>query len=330
MAGKHVAGKRRFGLGLLALGLGLAGMIFGGSAGMAADVESKDPIKLAINEWTGQHVTTYLAGETLKKMGYNVEYVTAGYLPQIQGVMDGNITATLEIWEHTIQENFEKAIKSGKAVNLGDLGIHTIEGWIYPPYMDKLCPGLPDYKALNNCAQLFATAETFPQGRLLDYPADWGPDNDKRIAALGLNFKAVPSGSDGAEVAEYKAAVAAHKPILMMFYSPHWLFAEMHPEWVKLPPSTDACYTDPKVGVNPDATHDCGWPNGWVRKLGWIGLQDKWPGAYRLLKAFTITTEMQDEIALDIDINNMPIDQAIDKWMKANPSVWQGWIAAAK
>lgn len=40
--------------------------------------ESKDPIKLALNEWTGQHITTKAAGKILERMGYNVEYVTAG------------------------------------------------------------------------------------------------------------------------------------------------------------------------------------------------------------------------------------------------------------
>ena len=32
-----------------------------------------EPIKLAINEWTGQHVTTHVAGEMLKAAGYDVE-----------------------------------------------------------------------------------------------------------------------------------------------------------------------------------------------------------------------------------------------------------------
>ena len=46
---------------------------------LAAEMGAVDePIKLAINEWTGQHVTTRVAGEILTRMGYKVEYVTAG------------------------------------------------------------------------------------------------------------------------------------------------------------------------------------------------------------------------------------------------------------
>jgi len=311
--------------GLLGVAAGLTLL----TSALSARADSTDPIELAINEWTGQHVTTYLAGETLKKMGYKVDYVAAGYLPQIQGVMDGKLTATLEIWEHTIQDNFDRATKSGKGEDIGDLGIHTREGWIYPKYMEEKCPGLPDWKALKKCAKLFATADTYPQGRLLDYPADWGPDNDKRVKALGLDLKVVSPGSDGAEVAEFKAAVAAKKPILMMFYSPHWIFEVYHPVWLKLPPSTPECYTDPKVGPNPNATHDCGWPDGWVKKLAWSGMKDKWPKAYRMLKNFQIDTDTQNKIAAQIDLKGVPIEKAVATWMDANPKVWHHWIDAA-
>ena len=38
-----------------------------------------DPIKLAVNEWTGQQITVRIAGHMLEQAGYKVEYVTAGY-----------------------------------------------------------------------------------------------------------------------------------------------------------------------------------------------------------------------------------------------------------
>ena len=77
-----------------------------GASVQAANVpESKDPIKLAINEWTGQHITTHVAGEILERMGYEVEYVTAGYFPQMQAMQDGTLTASLEIWSNNIGDH---------------------------------------------------------------------------------------------------------------------------------------------------------------------------------------------------------------------------------
>jgi ABC-type proline/glycine betaine transport system substrate-binding protein len=76
--------------------LGAASMVAG--AGNAAELGAVDqPIKLAINEWTGQHVTTHIAGEMLKAAGYKVEYVTAGMMNQFQAIADGEIHATLEM-----------------------------------------------------------------------------------------------------------------------------------------------------------------------------------------------------------------------------------------
>ena len=45
---------------------------------IAVTPESTDPIKLPLWEWTGHHVSQMLAGEILKTMGYNVEYVHVG------------------------------------------------------------------------------------------------------------------------------------------------------------------------------------------------------------------------------------------------------------
>jgi glycine betaine/proline transport system substrate-binding protein len=51
-----------------------------------AAVESTDPIKLTIHDWTGQYLTTHIMGEVLKKAGYNIEYVQADYIAQFAGL----------------------------------------------------------------------------------------------------------------------------------------------------------------------------------------------------------------------------------------------------
>ena len=56
-------------------------------------------------------------------MGYNVEYVTAGYYPQMQALTDNSITATLEIWSSNIGENWQKALDTGQVEELGNLGL---------------------------------------------------------------------------------------------------------------------------------------------------------------------------------------------------------------
>ena len=66
--------------------------------------ESNDPIRVVMNDWTGQYVSTKIAGELLKKMGYNVEYITAGALPQLPAFAQGELDIQTEIWTNNVSD----------------------------------------------------------------------------------------------------------------------------------------------------------------------------------------------------------------------------------
>ena len=194
----------------------LAAMI--GTGAQAADMGAKDKtIKLAMLEWTGQHVSTHIAGQILEKMGYKVEYVTAGNYPEFSGLADGSLDASVEVWMNNVGDIFPKELAAGHIKDVGPLKLKTQEGWIYPKYMELICPGLPDWSALTKpaCVQALATPDTFPKGRLLDYPADWGSRSAQIIQDNNLPLGSVPAGSEGALVAELESAVAAKKPLVM-------------------------------------------------------------------------------------------------------------------
>ena len=296
----------------------------------AADVpESSDPIKLALNEWTGQHITTFIAGEILQNMGYSVEYATAGYAPQFSGLMDGTLSATLEIWESSIGDAASSATDTGKVVDIGSLGLTPIEGWFYPDYVADACPGLPDWKALEKCAEIFATSDTFPKGRLVDYPADWESANDVRVEALALDFSIVPAGSEGSLIAELKAATTKKQPLLMMFWSPHWVHNVYPGNWVKLPAYEPACFEDPSWGENPSKVRDCGWASSWVKKFAWAGMADKWPAAFSLLKSFQLGNAEQEAMMKAVDVDGEDVKAVSKAWVENNADVWKPWVESA-
>ena len=128
-----------------ALAGGLA-MLSAGALRAADQVpESEDPIIVAINEWTGQHITAYITARVLEKMGYNVEYTTAAVFPMATAMADGNITLGLEYWDNNMGEWLPKLMAEGKVEDLGTLGLDAREGWVYPKHVEELCPGLPDW-----------------------------------------------------------------------------------------------------------------------------------------------------------------------------------------
>ncbi len=127
----------------------LATSAVGVAAAQATDIpESGDAIKLAMNDWSSQIIITTIAGKLLTKMGYNIEYITAGYIPQLTAIGEGDLTAALEIWEVTIGEGYFKGVDDGTLEVLGLTGMEGSGGWVYPGYAEPLCPGLPHWWAL--------------------------------------------------------------------------------------------------------------------------------------------------------------------------------------
>ena len=315
------------------LGTSSAALLVGAlttTACLAASVpESTDPIKLAKYDWTGQYVTTEVAAEILRRMGYTVKIVQTTQVPSLQAISDGEITASLEWWNQGLKPQYDKAVKEKKINPLGSTGLVGSEGWYYPSYVAKKCPGLPDWRALQKCAEIFATPETAPKGRLLDYPAEWNPDAQKWINALGLNMTAVASGGEGATVAEVRSAVARQEPIIVQWWGPTWMLSEFNLNILKLDSENVACGKAKTAGVGTTKMFDCdGKPIGIVKFI-WPGAKDKWPAAYKFMQAYQMQNDWQGPMAKGVEIDGKKVDEVAKAWVDANKAVWKPWVDAA-
>ncbi len=290
--------------------------------------ESTDPIKLTLHDWTGQLITTNIMGEVLKKAGYSVEYVQADYLAQFAGLETGDLHVAMEIWATTGQEALDNAVATGKVENLGETGMQAKEEWWFPEYMKEKCPGLPNWEALKEpaCAEAFSTAETAPKGRYLGGPVTWGGFDDERVEALDLPFEVVHAGTDAALFAELESAYQRQAPIMLWIYAPHWAPAKYKGEWVEFPAYTPECYNDANWGSNPDMAYDCGKPFGPIWKAGWVGVKDKWPGAYKAIKAFNVNNDEMGAMITDVDVNGKKLEDVVAAWMTANEARWSEWV----
>lgn len=306
-------------LGAIALAAALASPVF-------ADVESKDPIKFTLNDWTGQLISTKIMGSVLKKAGYSVEYIQADYIAQFAGLKSGDLDVAMEIWATTGQQAMDEAIATGKVVSFGPSGMNAIEEWWVPAYMDERCPGLPDWTALRDCADEFATPETAPKGRYLGGPVTWGGHDEERVEALGLDFEVVHAGTDAALLAELESAYQRKAPIALWLYAPHWATTKYDGHFISFPPYEPACYDDPSWGENPDLAYDCGKPSGAITKIGWAGVEAKWPNAARAIKAFQIDNATMGKLAGEVDLDGREIESVVADWMSENEATWKAWI----
>ncbi|GAB4383232.1 MAG: hypothetical protein Kow0045_04920 [Albidovulum sp.] len=221
----------------------------------------------------------------------------------------------------------DEAVGTGNVVNMGETGMMAIEEWWYPAYMKEVCPGLPDWQALNDCAAEFATPETAPRGRYLGGPVTWGGFDDERVEALGLDFEVVHAGTDAALFAELESAYQRKAPILLWVYAPHWAPTKYQGEWVEFPKYEPECYSDPSWGINPNMAYDCGKPRGPIWKVAWAGVEKKWPGAAQAIRNFRISNEDMGAMFAEVDLNGKSVEEVVEDWLAANADTWKGWIA---
>ena len=289
-------------------------------------VESKDPIKLTLHDWTGQLVTTNIMAEVLKKGGYNVELVPADYIAQFAGLQTGDLHVAMEMWETTGRDAIDEYTADGRVVNVGSTGMDAIEEWWYPTYMKEKCPGLPNWEALNDCAEAFSIPETAPKGRYLGGPVTWGGFDDERVEALELDWEVIHAGTDAALFAELESAYQREAPIMLWVYAPHWAPAKFEGEWVDFPAYTSECYNDPSWGSNPNLAYDCGKPRGPIWKVASSLLKEKWPGAYNAVESFNINNDEMGNMVAAVDLDGNSVEAVVADWMSNNEARWSTWI----
>jgi glycine betaine/proline transport system substrate-binding protein len=286
----------------------------------AAVPESKDPIKIALFDWTSVNINAKILGGILQKLGYKVEYPTADYLSSLTtGLTNGDLTVGLEFWDTTAGEAMKASDATGQTERLGALGPKAKEEWWYPLYMKERCPGLPNWEALKSpeCAKAFSTPETAPKGRYLGGPVTWEGFDDERAKALGLPFEVVHAGTDAAMFAELESAYQRKAPILLWIYSPHWATSKYQGEWVQFPEYTPDCYAK--------KLYTCGKPHGEIWKYAWAGMKEKWPVAYKVAKAYTIPTDQLNKMSGEADLGGKSIEDVANAWVEANQPVWEAW-----
>jgi glycine betaine/proline transport system substrate-binding protein len=306
----------------------LAAALVIAAAGAAAAQDSQDPIRLTLQDWTGQLITTRIMGEVLQQAGLNVEYVVAEYLAQFAGLKTGDLHVGMEMWETTGREAMDEATATGDVENLGETGMVAIEEWWYPSYMKEVCPGLPNWEALLEpaCAEAFATPETAPDGRYLGGPVTWAGFDDERVEALEMPYTVIHAGTDAALFAELESAYQRKAPILLWVYAPHWAPIKYEGEWVEFPPYEAVCYDDPAWGSNPDLAYDCAKPRGPIWKVAWAGVKDKWPSAYSAIQAFNVSNDEMGAMVAAVDLEGGTVEAVVADWMAANEDRWKGWI----
>jgi glycine betaine/proline transport system substrate-binding protein len=298
----------------------------GGSASASVPDNSGTTVKFAISPWTGSAANVAVAQDLLEqKLGYTVTTKKIDEYAQFPALANGQLDATLEIWPSGHAADFKKYIANNAGVvDAGPLGVTGQIGWWVPTYMVEAHPELATWEGLKTDADMFKTSESGSAGQILDGDPSYVTFDQSIADNLGLNLKVVYGGSEAAELAALDAAYQKQDPILMYFWTPHWAQQKYDLTMITLPDVTAAC-TD--AAANDPTKYACGYPQDDLYKAFNADFATKAPAADAFLKAMSYTNDDQNGIGLDINDGMSPEDAA-QKWIDANPTVWQPWVDA--
>mgnify|MGYP002641517803 FL=1 len=290
------------------------------TAGVAFGADSSEPIKIGTHNWSSQVVMAYVIGGIFEKLGDTVEYVPADTQAAYEAARNGDLTVVHEIWQSSMQASMYNAIDAGGLFDAGSHEALTIEELGVPQYVidDNLCPGLPDWEALKNCPEVFATADSEGKGRILEGPQSWHGDlMPDRIKALGLDDKYVVkfAGSADAIWAELASAKKEGRGVITFNWSPNFTDADGF-AFIKFPPYFDGCR---KVDGGDGG---CGSPLGWLKKAANYKFPKTHPAAYKAFSKISFSTADIGQMAALVDIDKMSHEDAAKAWLAAHEDVW--------
>ncbi|GIT00109.1 MAG: hypothetical protein CM1200mP26_18210 [Acidimicrobiales bacterium] len=117
----------------------------------------------------------------LESTGNSVEYISADSTLVYTSMCEGDMDLVHEVWQGAFGVAFEEQVDKGCVIDAATHDAKTREEWWYPSYIEDVCPGLPDWQALNECAEMFATPDSGGKGRFLGGPVDWLKGDQERV-----------------------------------------------------------------------------------------------------------------------------------------------------
>ena len=303
----------------------VAGIMLAFSAGTISAADSSSPIVIPTHNWSSQVVMAYVIGGIFESMGNYVEYVSADTQAVYESIRQGDVTISHEVWQSTFGKSFYAAMAKGGIIDAGNHDTVSLEEVGVPQWVidQDLCPGLPNYEALKNCKDVFATVDSGGKGRILDGPQSWhGVEYTDRVEALlGDDWVVKFAGSADALWAELAAAKKEGRGTVVFNWTPNFTDKDGF-AFIKWPRYYLGCRKQ------DGGDSKCGSPIGWLKKAANYKFPKTHPAAYTAFSRISFTAGQIGAMAALVDIDKMSHKDAAKTWLAANEDVWKPFVGA--
>jgi len=312
----------------LLLGASLATMIALALSGSAFGSAAQSCGTVTLNEygWAGSTANTYVAKYVLeKRLGCTVKITKIVEVPSYQAMADGKIDAVLEDWGYPDQYK-QYVTRQKTVVDAGSNGLLGHIGWFIPGYLLKQYPQFKTWRGLKGKESVFKTPESGSQGTFIGGDPSFQQKDKELIEALGLDFKHVTAGGYAAQVARATQLIKQRKPVIMYWWTPEYLNAQLKLVEVQLPPRFKGC-NDVGGSGGDVKQYRCKYASVPLKKLfSKEFVQSGSPAVKVLRKLKWPSNDAQNLVGKWIAGDGMKPDKAAERWVKANAAIVNAWL----
>ncbi|MAG76495.1 MAG: glycine/betaine ABC transporter substrate-binding protein [Colwelliaceae bacterium] len=285
---------------------------------------AQNQVSIPLNEWSSQRVLSKALGKVISDAGTPVEYVEINVEDQWGALKRGAIHFQIEVWEPSMKEPFNALVAQNDIVEMGTHEATVIEDWWYPKYVEKYCPLLPDWKALNECIAIFKESPSDTKGVYHGGPWDYG-DADI-IRALNINFEINRFPNSVELWKQLNIALEQEQPIVLLNWSPNWTDKYAKGSFIKFPEYHEQCETDPDWGLNKKYVKDCGnRKHGWLKKAASHTLKHTNHCVFEFIEQANFTKDMIVDASALVVVNKLTEDAAAQHWIDTYSAELKQW-----
>ena len=247
-----------------------------------------------------------------------------------QGLVQGDVDVSMEIWIENQQDLYDKGIEEGTAVDLGVNFPDSVQGFFVPSYVvegdpergiEPMAPDLESVEDLPQYWELFRDPENPDKGRAYTCIAGWECEkiNAQKFETYGLteNYTLFKPGTGAALASSLVAAYEKGEPWLGYYWGPTWIFGKLDLYQVKEPEY------DPEVWEN---NKGCAYPSVRVHIVANKDFPERFPEVAEFLENYETSMDLVSEGLAYMRDNEVEAPEAAVWFLQEKEDVWTQWV----
>lgn len=284
-----------------------------------------DAITIPLNDWSSQRVLSIAIGGVIAEQGYSVNYQEIAAADQWGALRKGIIHFQLEVWQQTMAAAIQPFFDRGYIVDFGSHQAMSKEGWWYPDYLEQLCPGLPNWRALKHCSEQLLSKP--PNTKEIYFTGPWQFTNTDIARALELDVTITRLKDESAIHQLLNSYINHKKPIVLLSWSPNWIDTKIRGKFLESPSERAECNGNTDSDKINEHLFECSnSKKGWIKKVAWPKFQEKYPCVAQFVKNINLTQAMISEASAYVMAEQLTEQQAAQRWRANHQADIERWL----